>query len=97
MSLISASQMVGLMAAFGGSETYSLYVYYQPTRRWPGRWLARQPLVSSEASASRCSVTDLRVLPTIEIRPGYQFNAMVTQDLVFPGQYGKWVSTLRTV
>ena len=23
--------------------------------------------------------------PTIEIRPGYQFNVMVTEDLVFPG------------
>jgi type IV secretory pathway VirB10-like protein len=22
--------------------------------------------------------------PTLEIRPGYQFNVMVTQDLVFP-------------
>jgi type IV secretion system protein VirB10 len=27
--------------------------------------------------------------PTIEIRPEYQFNVMVTQDLVFPGPYGK--------
>jgi len=26
---------------------------------------------------------------TIEIRPGYQFEVMVTQDLVFPGSYGK--------
>ena len=25
--------------------------------------------------------------PTIEIRPGYQFNVMVTEDLVFPGPY----------
>ena len=27
--------------------------------------------------------------PTLEIRPGYQFDVMVTQDLVFPGPYGK--------
>jgi type IV secretion system protein TrbI len=27
--------------------------------------------------------------PTIEIRPGYQFNVMVTQDLVFLGPYAK--------
>jgi len=27
--------------------------------------------------------------PTIEIRSGYQFNVMVTQDLVFPSPYGK--------
>jgi len=25
--------------------------------------------------------------PTLEIRPGYQFNVMVTQDLAFPGPY----------
>jgi type IV secretion system protein VirB10 len=25
--------------------------------------------------------------PTIEIRPGYQFNVMVTEDLVFPTAY----------
>jgi type IV secretion system protein TrbI len=25
--------------------------------------------------------------PTIEIRPGYEFNVMVTEDLVFPGPY----------
>jgi type IV secretion system protein VirB10 len=29
----------------------------------------------------------LNVAPTIEIRPGYAFNVMVTQDLVFPGHY----------
>jgi type IV secretion system protein VirB10 len=25
---------------------------------------------------------------TIEIRPGYEFNVMLTEDLVFPGPYG---------
>ena len=25
--------------------------------------------------------------PTIEIRPGYQFDVMVTEDLVFPGPF----------
>jgi len=25
--------------------------------------------------------------PTIKIRPGYQFNVMVTEDLVFPAAY----------
>jgi type IV secretion system protein TrbI len=27
------------------------------------------------------------VAPTLEIRPGYAFNVMVTRDLVFPGPY----------
>jgi len=29
----------------------------------------------------------INIAPTIEIRPGYAFNVMVTQDLVFPGPY----------
>ena len=29
----------------------------------------------------------ITVAPTLEIRPGYPFNVMVTQDLVFPGRY----------
>ena len=29
----------------------------------------------------------MNVSPTIEIRPGYAFNVMVTQDLVLPGPY----------
>lgn len=29
----------------------------------------------------------MSVAPTIEVRPGYAFNVMVTQDLVFPGSY----------
>ncbi len=29
----------------------------------------------------------MNVAPTIEVRPGYAFNVMVTQDLVFPGPY----------
>jgi type IV secretion system protein TrbI len=29
----------------------------------------------------------MNVSRTIEIRPGYAFNVMVTQDIVFPGPY----------
>jgi type IV secretory pathway VirB10-like protein len=29
----------------------------------------------------------MNVSPTIEVRPGYAFNVMVTQGLVFPGPY----------
>ncbi len=29
----------------------------------------------------------MNIAPTIEIRPGYAFNVMVTEDLVFPGPY----------
>ncbi|MDD3760637.1 MAG: TrbI/VirB10 family protein [Acidithiobacillus sp.] len=30
---------------------------------------------------------DINIAPTITIRPGYDFNVMVTKDLVFPGPY----------
>lgn len=30
----------------------------------------------------------LNVQPTIQIRPGYKFNVLVDQDIVFPGNYG---------
>ena len=39
MSPISANQMVGLMAAFGGSGTYGLYGYYQPNDGRRDGWL----------------------------------------------------------
>ncbi len=29
----------------------------------------------------------MSIAPTLEIRPGYAFNVMVTQDLVFPAPY----------
>ena len=29
----------------------------------------------------------INIAPTIEIRPGYAFNVMVIQDLVFPAPY----------
>jgi len=31
----------------------------------------------------------INISPTLEIRPGYAFNVMVTQDLVFPGPYAE--------
>lgn len=31
---------------------------------------------------------NLNVQPTIQIRPGYKFNVLVDQDIVFPGKYG---------
>jgi len=32
---------------------------------------------------------NLNVQPTIHIRPGYEFNVLVDQDIVFPGSYAQ--------
>ena len=29
----------------------------------------------------------MNIAPTLEVRPGYPFNVLVTQDIVFPGPY----------
>jgi len=43
-----------------------------------------QQLGSTSAEFIRRGMT---VAPTLEVRPGYPFNVMVTQDVVFPGPY----------
>ena len=88
MSLISAGQMVGQMATFGGGGTYGPYGYSQPNE-----WAMASQTAGSAASGQFGSVGQQMIgqgmnrAPTIEIRPGYQFNVMITEDLVFPGVY----------
>jgi type IV secretory pathway VirB10-like protein len=88
MSLISAGQMVGQMAAFGGGGTYGPYGYYQPNQ-----WAMSGETAGSAASAQMGALGQqmtgqwMNRPPTLEIRPGYQFNVTVTEDLVFPGPY----------
>lgn len=88
MSLISAGQMVGQMAAFGGGGLYGAYGYYQPNQ-----WAMSGEMAGSAASAQMGALGQqmlgrgMNRPPTLEIRPGYQFNVMVTEDLVFPGPY----------
>jgi type IV secretory pathway VirB10-like protein len=90
MSLISAGQMVGQMSAFGGGGTYGPYGYYQPNQ-----WAMAGQTAASAASGQFGGLgqqmigNGLNHPPTIEIRPGYEFNVMVTQDLVFAGPYGR--------
>ena len=88
MSLISAGQMVGQMATFGGGGTYGPYGYTQPNQ-----WAMTSQTAGSAASGQFGAVGQQMIgngmnrPPTIEIRPGYQFNVMVTEDLVFPAAY----------
>jgi type IV secretory pathway VirB10-like protein len=87
-SLISAGQMVGQMAAFGGGGTYGSYGYYQPNQ-----WAMAGETAGSAASGQfggagqQMAAQGMNRPPTIEIRPGYQFDVMVTEDLVFPDPY----------
>ncbi|MGH7778974.1 MAG: TrbI/VirB10 family protein [Candidatus Binataceae bacterium] len=88
MSLISAGQMVGQMATFGGGAGYGAYGYYQPNQ-----WAMASQMAGSSASGQIGAMGQQMIgngmnrPATIEIRPGYQFNVMVTADLVFPGVY----------
>ncbi len=88
MSLISAGQMVGQMATFGGGAGYGAYGYYQPNQ-----WAMSGETAGSAASGQIGSLgqqmmgNGMNRPATIEIRPGYQFNVMVTEDLAFPGAY----------
>ena len=90
MSFISASQIVGLMAVFGGSGTYGLNGSYQANQ-----WAMAGETAGSSASGQFGGLGQQMIgngldrPSTIEIRPGYQFNVMVTQYLVFPVPYGK--------
>ena len=90
LSLISAGQMVGQMAGVGGGGSYGAYGYYPPNQ-----WAMAGETAGSAASSQMGAVGQQMVSngmnrpPTIAIRPGYQFNVMVTQDLVFASPYGK--------
>src|SRR5229473_2961875 len=88
ISLIGAGQMVGQMATFGGGGTYGGYGYYQPNQ-----WAMAGETAGSGASGQlggvgqQMAAQGMNRPPTIEIRPGYQFDVMVTEDLVFPGPF----------
>jgi len=89
ISLISAGQMVGQMAAFGGGAGYGPYGYYQPNQ-----WAMAGGMAGSAASGQlggmgqQMTGQGINRPPTLEIRPGYRFNVMVTEDLAFPAPYG---------
>lgn len=78
------------MAGVGSGGTYGAYGYYPPNQ-----WAMAGETAGSAASSQMGAVGQQMVSngmnrpPTIAIRPGYQFNVMVTQDLVFASPYGK--------
>ncbi len=92
LSVISAGQMVGQMGAFGGGYGFAGPLGYGYAA--PSQYALMGEMAGSAASAQMGAVGQqqlqqgMSASPTIEIRPGYQFNVMVTQDLVLPGPYG---------
>jgi type IV secretory pathway VirB10-like protein len=84
MSMISAGQQVGQMVA--GGSAYGAYGQ-------PNQWAMASQEAGAGASSQFGAVGQQSVSrgmnrpPTIEIRPGYEFNVMVTEDLTFPGPY----------
>jgi type IV secretory pathway VirB10-like protein len=91
LSVISAGQMVGQMGAFGGGTGFSGpygYGYTTPNQmsllsEMGGAAASQQLGQVAQSSLQR----GMNIPPTLEIRPGYQFNVMVTSDLVLPGPY----------
>ena len=91
ISVISAGQMVGQMGAFGGGTGFSGpygYGYSTPNQmsllsETGGAAASQQLGQVAQSSLQR----GMNIPPTLEIRPGYQFNVMVTKDLILPGPY----------
>ena len=87
MSTISAGQMVGQLTAFG-SNTYSPYGYAPPSQ-----WALAGEAAGAGASGQLGQVGQQSLQqgmnrpPTLKIRAGYEFNVMVTRDLVMAGPY----------
>lgn len=87
MSSISAGQMVGQLTAFG-SSTYSPYGYAPPSQ-----WALAGEAAGAGASGQLGQVGQQSLQqgmnrpPSLKIRAGYEFNVMVTRDLVLAGPY----------
>ena len=76
------------MVAIGGGGVYGAYGYYQPNQS------AMAGEMAGSAGSAQMGALGQQMIgngknrpPTIEVRPGYQFNVMVTEDLAFPGPY----------
>src|SRR5216684_4422472 len=91
ISVISAGQTVGQLGAFGGGTGFSGpygYGYATPNQmsllsEMGGAAASQQLGQVAQSSLQR----GMNIPPTLEIRPGYQFNVMVTNDLILPGPY----------
>lgn len=53
-----------------------------------GQTLAQSLGTTLANTGTMITTKNLNIQPTLQIRPGYEFNIMVTKDMVFPGPYG---------
>ena len=52
------------------------------------QYAAQQSFVETFGRFAQETISkNLNVQPTLDIRPGYQFNVLVDQDIIFPGTY----------
>jgi type IV secretory pathway VirB10-like protein len=87
MSTISAGQMVGQIVSFG-SGTYSPYGYAPPSQWALSAEAAGAGMSGRLGQVGQQSLQQgLNRPPTMTIRAGYEFNVIVTQDLVLEGPY----------
>ena len=91
MALISAGQAVGQIAAFNNSSAAAYGPYgYQPQSQWDMATQTAGTGASSQMGAVGAQVIGrgLNRAPTLTVRPGFQFEVLLTSDVVLPQPYG---------
>jgi type IV secretory pathway VirB10-like protein len=84
--------MVGQLGAFGGGGAGFVGPYGYGYAA-PSQWSMLSETGGASASQQLGQVGQkslqrgINIPPTLEIRPGYEFNVMVTNDLVLPSPY----------
>ncbi len=83
-----------MMSLVTGAMAYTLDSVNDSTTSDNGTSMTDEMTAALAAQLGQTTTTllqkNLSIKPTIEIRPGYQFNIVVTKDLVFKGGYQHW-------
>lgn len=83
-----------MMSLVTGAMAYTLDSVNDSTTSDNGTSMTDEMTAALAAQLGQTTTTllqkNLSIKPTIEIRPGYQFNIVVTKDLVFKDRYTHW-------
>ena len=83
-----------MMSLVTGSMAYALDSTNDGTSSENGTSMTDEMTAALAAQLGQTTTTllqkNLNIKPTLEIRPGYQFNIVVTKDLVFKDPYKHW-------